>query len=56
MVRARNGRKQPATKPVTVDHDIEREKDGARAVRGDLENPHREGQGGDVPVSVEFEN
>ena len=45
MMRARNDRKQPATKPVTVDHDVEREEDGARAVRGDFEHPHREGPG-----------
>ena len=44
MVRARDDREKPATKPVAVDHDVEREKDGARAVRGDLEDAHREGE------------
>ena len=43
MVRARNDREKTATKPVAVDHDVEREKDGARAVRSDLEDAHREG-------------
>lgn len=45
MVRARDNREKTATKPVAVDHDVEREKDSARAVRGDLEDAHRESEG-----------
>ena len=45
VVRAGDDGEKPAAKPVAVDHDVEREKDGACAVRNDLEQAHREGKG-----------
>ena len=45
MVRAGDDREKAAAETVAVDHDVERQKDGTRATRGDLEDAHGIGEG-----------
>ena len=44
VVRAGDDGEEPASEPIAVDHDVEREEEGAAPVRGDGEDAQREGE------------